>query len=253
MAANALRLVDVVGEFRGVAGDDIEQWIDRLLVALETMSGETETSKVHALAAKIVPMFVEGAAYTTWKQIAEKDDWAKITAALRKAYGKSPLAAWDALKQLKLVPGESVDALADVAKSLLKVVAGGTEPADNIVAFHLLDALPANVAEQIKLCVGSAINLHTVVDMAKTLLVPDAYALAAAGARPALNKQRQTTFETKKGPRCYGCRKFGHLLRECPMTCFACGGRGHMRKQCPTAGNAEARSDLPERALAEES
>lgn len=43
------------------------------------------------------------------------------------------------------------------------------------------------------------------------------------------------TMKSCRGMKCSGCKKTGHLVKECPIRCLGCKGAGHVRKECKSS------------------
>jgi hypothetical protein len=270
-----MKLNDVVTKFAGAPGEDIEQWLDQLAVAVrltddiaaskEDPTGEVAVQKKMAM---VMPLLLRGSAYVTWKRLPTeaKAVYSEIAKALRRVYGKSKLAAWRELRALKLLPGEPVDVLAEQIETLLGIVGDSLPFPGQFTAVFLLDALPARIAESVRLQCGEHLELASVVNCAKTLLADpatagttDATAAAAAAAmsRATLDRRQHQQGEPAGAVanngriQCYGCRRFGHLRKDCQTRCFRCGENGHLQRNCnsaPQAGNEEARAAPPAQA-----
>ena len=63
---NNLKITDVIGKFSGDENDDIEQWIDRLETAVQIFGKKEDI-------VKLIPLFLSGSAYVTWKQMKEDE------------------------------------------------------------------------------------------------------------------------------------------------------------------------------------
>ena len=117
-------------------GEDVELWLDRFQTAIKIAVPGISEKEI----AESMPLFLDGAAYRTWKQLTkkQKEDFKEVTEALRQVYGLSKTAAWQKLKALRLFPGEPVDVVADEAKMLLTVIGGVEE----LASLAIIDALP---------------------------------------------------------------------------------------------------------------
>ncbi len=247
--AGRMKIVDVVTKFKGERGEDIEQWLDRLAVAVELTSLKTSQAERTEEMVKMLPLFLEDSAYATWKQLSEEErsDFEIVKRELRRVYGKSKSAAWQELKALQLLPGDSVDVLADEAKKLLGVVIGGDTPHEELVSVAVIDALPPHVADQVRMQHGETMDLSKVVSCAKSLLTDqndtsrNHFTVAYAASKPGQTDQpikKAGSFDTTSKPtgrRCYGCHRIGHLRRNCSTTCFQCGRKGHLKSECRAA------------------
>ena len=168
LAMTTLKLVDALRCFRGEANEDLELWLDRFRVALDVTGKWSSDKDRDAEMARLMPLFLEGRAYATWKRLtdAEKNDLGKVKTALRRVYGLSKAAAWRKIKSLRLFPGDLVDVLADEITGLLKIVLDD-DPPEALVAITLIDALPRKLAEQVSLLHGESMDLQEVISCAK--------------------------------------------------------------------------------------
>ena len=171
---------------------------DRFSVALDvTRTWPSKDAKEEEMA-RLMPLFLKGRAYTTWKRLseAEREDLTTVKTALRRVYGLSKVEAWRKIKSMRLLPGDPVDVLADELSELLKIVLEA-DPPDTLIAVTFIDALPSNLAEQITLLHGENMDLRGIVSSAKSLRIGQdgAEALAAA----AMGSNEPTRSQSSKG------------------------------------------------------
>ena len=196
-----------------------------------------------------MPLFLEEAAYATWKQLpeVEKEDVKAVRAALKRVFGKSKMKAWAELKSFRILPGESVDVAAEKIKSLLNNVSSGPG-AESMVALYLIDALPKVVADQIAMQHGEELDLQKVINSSKALMssfTESAYAAVGGiskDQRQQVGRRGTTDLPASASLRCFGCKRVGHLKRDCAVICFRCQARGHIQRFCPevSSGNGSA-------------
>lgn len=230
--AQKINLLESVKKFSGE--DDVELWFDRLEIIIE-LAGLANQD-----AAKMFPLFIEGAAYATWKQLSEekKKVFAEIKQEFRRVYGRTKTQAWNEIKHLRYMPGDSIDVLAEKIETLMTTVVSGKTPHREMIAVLLLDKLPGNLAEQIRLHHGETLDLEKVCSCAKSLVSSTSQSLsfdAAAGFMAPNEGPRVNDLHSKEkvpGLRCFCCRQIGHLRRDCPVRCKICNKRGHHESQC---------------------
>ena len=246
-----MKLLEVVKPFSGE--EDIEQWLDRFEVAVDIVEEPNDDTAKKSKMAKMVPLLLSGPAYSTWKQLStgDKSDFEKVAAALRRVYGKTKVSAWQEMKLLRFLPGDSVDVLADQINRLLTVVVGSQAFPEQLAAAFLLDALPLKVAEQVRMQHGEKMVLSEIVSCAKALTSSTTLSSdCAAGAthiKPKLREDRNVPKEL----RCYCCNQSGHVRKNCHIVCFRCQARGHFQRNCPASfsGNERAEAAVPDPAV----
>ena len=255
----SVKLVDVVKHFGGGHEDDVNLWFDRFEVAIDiTTRLDTEDEKKKEMA-RLMPVFLEGPAYKTWKQIpdANKGDLNAIKTELKRVFGRSKLSSWQQLKSMQLLPGERVDDAVSDIKSWLKTISGDTPVPEELLSLFLMDALPKSVADNIRTQHGENLRIAEVSSCAKALMLNmNDEQGAAAGVvdrstrwRGAADAERSRP-EPRREVRCYGCHRIGHLQRNCAIRCHRCGQRGHLIRECSMQeqGNERAGMARPDHA-----
>ena len=223
-----IKISDVVEKFSGSPSEDIEQWLDRYRITVELTTSVESTALLEAKLAHMIPLFLEGPAYTTWKQLSstDKKNIETIKSQLRRVYGKTKWEAWTELKAIKFLPGEPVDVLVDKIKRLLGIMTGGKDIPSELVALTLLDILPDEIQKQVRLRHGEDMKLDEVTSSAKAMLTQHSNLLRASAGSTGGPRNPTTS------RRCYGCGRTGHLRHECRITCFNCGQKGHFKRDC---------------------
>lgn len=245
-----MKLLEAAKKFSGARGEDVEQWFDKFLLTADITIEKAE-DKSAAKLARILPIFLEGAAYATWKQIhpAKRDDLNAVKSELFRVFGRSKLQAWQDLNDVQFIPGDSVDILADQIKGSLRIMVGDAAAIpDELVSFYLIDALPSQISSQIKVRHGETMELSPIISCAKSLLAnpSELNSTAAMAVKPVDRRPRGLS-----QLRCDGCRRRGHTLEQCTTTCFRCGEVGHLRPSCPklaNSGNGRAVAAAPDHA-----
>ena len=240
--------------------DDVERWIDRFQLAVEI-------DELSSKEAQLLSMLLCDEAYDVWKNLSadDKKDASKIKTALRKAFGLSRVNAWRELQSKRVYAGESLDTFGEQIKKLLKVSCDGKDPLEYVSGLLLMEALPVNIKENVLLQLGEDdITYSRVLTTAKKIWpsrltcnknssyaavnVQESGASACAGV-DIQNRESATLtqgkgsdfqegtsrFQRPMAPRCRGCKRFGHLQRECRVICHRCNERGHMKYDCPSA------------------
>ena len=207
-----INIIDSVKKFHGRENENVNLWFDRYEVILEIAGSSSE-------AAKLMPLFLEDAAYATWAQMEEsvKCDLRQVRKEFQRVFGITKITAWKEVKTLRYFPGESLDTVVEKIKSLLQTVEE-EKPNDHLVAVFLLDALPEKVSNWVKIQFRSEMNLSSIVSASKNLLS------AAAATDDRLEsefchlnvRERQITSTARKSVkeddiRCFCCKQFGHL------------------------------------------
>ena len=217
-----LKISDFVKHFKGLPGENLEQWFDRFEEAIDIISGKRrKRTEKDAEISQLMPIFLEDRAYGTWKLLtsAEKKDLDAVKAALRRVFGLSKLAAWQKLKTLRFLPGDSIDLLANEINDLLRAAIGIDEPPDELVAHHVVDALPVRLAEPVTMLHGEDMNLTAIISSVKSLTSgrPHVEELgAAAKLRPQRIPPNRRVGEARFNGQCWACQRWGHTRRNCP-------------------------------------
>lgn len=230
-----LKIVDIVKKFKGDVGEDVELWLDRLWVAIDmtAKAGASLVDKEKEMA-RVMPLFLDGRAYRTWKQIPEtnRKNLKAVKAALLSTFGKTKVVAWEELKALRYFPGESIDVLVDDAESLLQIIVGGPPPGE-LVSLFVLDALPREIADQVRLHHGKDLTLADVASCAKSLTAVPARGVVAAVNTPNISGDQLSS--KQRTVRCFKCGLLGHVARNCRTVCHGCGQHGHIQRDCARA------------------
>ena len=133
----SIKLVDVVKRFSGEG--DVVAWIDRLELVLELQGGGADC-------AKVIPLFLEGAAYDVYAQMNEEDRACstRLKSRLVAAFGLSPSQAFAKFKARTLIPGESPHAFLAELRRLARTAAadGDATTVDQFVLCQFVDDLP---------------------------------------------------------------------------------------------------------------
>ena len=136
---SGVKLSDLVTQFDGTG--DFAEWVQKLeLVA--------KLQKVDDVAS-LLPLFLSGGAFAVYQGLdgSVKGDYGALKERLLVAFSADPCAAYGALQQRRLQPGESVDVfLADITR-LARLVDEGIS--EKFLKCAFLAGLPVSVRSQI--------------------------------------------------------------------------------------------------------
>lgn len=132
-------------------------------------------------------------------------------------------------EKYKVLPGDSIDVVAEQIKSLLRCATADLFVSDALVAVLLVDALPKMVAEKVTMRHGEVMQLKKIVNAAKAQMVSmeSATCAAAAGHCDWKRGQNAATGRSSQNIRCHGGQRLGHE-KECLVICCRCWMRGHV-------------------------
>ena len=126
----------------------------------------------------------------------------------------------------------------------MRIVAAGEDSVSAIATVAFIEALPASVAQKVRVLCGKSASRAQVLEAAKDVWDEDIVEEVAAAARQSyaqkpqikshkasLSSSRPAT-RPKEGRRCFSCGEVGHLRRECQAVCSRCGEVGHAETFC---------------------
>lgn len=227
--------------------DDVERWIGKFELAIELDGKEDKESQ-------ILCMFLSDAAYDVFNNLSEneKGDASAIKGALRNAFGLRRIDAWRAALSKKIHVGDSLDVAGDEIKKFFKVVCEGGAACDYVTGVILLDSLPTNIREQVMLQIGNDLHYSNVLHTAKKIWPTRSESGACAGFQAQSTQNNSGGLNSgsfKRGeiipnssdaqkrflPRCIGCKRIGHIRRDCRTVCHKCNQIGHVARDCAAA------------------
>lgn len=226
------QLIKLVSRFDG--SSDILVWLDRLQMLCDVQGVKSDMRE-------IIPLFLDGPAYECYAQMSDevKLDGPSLKKALRRAFGMDPFEAFEKLRALRWTEGERVE----VYLARIKRLATLCEiDSDEFVLHTFVTGLPKATATQLRtqvlLC---KVSESLLVEKTKIIL---GERLGAFQQEVTMPMQKETSnFEAKGVPKCFGCGRRGHFIRDCQMkspsqndistpVCFRCGVSGHVARFC---------------------
>ena len=242
----ALKKID---NFSGV--EDVERWIGKFELAID-IDGKKDKE------AQILCMFLNDSAYDVYNNLSDEDkqDAAAIKGALRNAFGLRRIDAWKAALSKRVCIGESLDVAGDEIKKFFKIVCEGGDASDYVPGVLLLDSLPVNIREQVVLQIGNDVTYSNVLSAAKKIWPGKVESGACIGGLNAQIGYHQRNIPSPRKidprriedasnsaefprrstlPRCSGCKRVGHVRRDCKTLCYKCHQIGHVIRDCTSA------------------
>ena len=248
---------EMIKSFDGVSGVEVETWLRKIKLVAKLK----KISDLH----NFIPLYLDGAAFAIYDQLSDKDkdDAAKIEAALTSAFAQDSFGAYDVFRQRSWQPGESVDVyLADLWRlaRLAKI------ESEELVRCAFICGLPPEVSAQLRVTANiSSTELSTVAEQARIHLANKQFwcgAVAVAnrqiddqGPTNAESRHQRRTLELAQNgwkqrakTQCFRCGG-NHLARQCrDVTCWNCSGSGHVARNCTRyreSGNDNGKSYAP--------
>ena len=212
----------------------MERWIGKFELAIEI-------DEMDSKEAQVLSMYLSESAFDVYNNLSysDKQDAAAIKSGLRKAFGMKRIDAWRAAISKKNCVGESLDVAGEEIKKWFKIVCEGGSATDYITGMILLDCLPIRIREQVSLMVGNDLAYSDVLSAAKRIWpgkVENSMCVCAGFnfQQNTDNVERNTTNFPRRfpPPRCIGCKRLGHLKRDCKTVCYRCHQVGHVSRDC---------------------
>lgn len=213
--------------------EDVERWIGKFELAIEIDGKEDKE-------AQVLCMFLADSAYDVYSNLsdADKRDAAAIKAALRNAFGLRRIDAWRVVLGKKICIGESLDVAGEEIRKNFKIVCEGGSAAEYIPGVLLLSSLPVNIREQVVLQIGNELTYSNVLGAAKKIWPgrTDNSVCAGLNFQPKafeMSDCNASNFPRRSPPpRCSGCKRIGHIKRDCNTVCYKCKQIGHTSRNC---------------------
>ena len=245
------------------ASGDANEWFTRYEICCKANDWKDGTPALK------LPTLLEGEALAVCLELSEEQQGNYETAkkAICEAMMPMEFVSLDEFHRRKLRPGEAVSIFVHDLKKLLEQSMPGLEEAvrEKLVLHQFLAGLPENISKQLR-ATGEVLKLEAAVARTRLLMtIDDQEQSAAVSQKPsevellceqvalltekvaalsaAPTGRSNTTFglpRPRNRPRCFGCNRTGHVLRECPhrfqrgetRTCFTCGQPGHIARDC---------------------
>ena len=233
----SIRISDVVKPFSGEG--DVTVWLKKLKMV-------AKSRKVEELAT-LIPLFLEGPAYTVFDQMEEtdKENEEKIEKVLLEAFSINKFHAYDLLRQRNWQDGEQVDVYLSEIRKLAKLAGVDSE---ELLTSAFVVGLPAEVSSQLKASAQIANpRLGTIVEQAR-ILMEERTSLSSASAAAAVSQKTGTEWRSRSSredrltDRHEGSRPPGRGAKR--VRCWNCGKEGHMARNC-YAGKGQGESRAP--------
>ncbi len=141
--------------------------------------------------------------------------------------------AWRKLTSYKIEQGQSLDSSCEDLHKWSKVVtAAGADPAAALATVAFVEALPAHVAQKVRVLCGQQATKQQVIRAAKD--VWDDAEIEVTAVAPARSVQKHRPFQVSPATdrKCFGCDAVGHVVRHCPAVCSQCGRKRHTANKC---------------------
>ena len=232
-----VKLVDAVKRYSGEG--DVIAWVERFEMVWELQADTMKETNQ----AKVLPLFLEGAAYDVFAQMEQevRQDATRLKAGLQAAFGMSPLLAYAKFKARELAVGEAPTAFLAALRRLARAIEVGDGKAlEPIVLCQFVDGMPEPTRSQLQaLKGGSNWKIAEVLQCAQGLLQQNNIGLARGllgrkvtiehqhqgrNVEPALtssgtvgNWQTEVRGNSRDGTGvcCEGCFRFGHCQQDC--------------------------------------
>ena len=208
---------------------DVERFLDRF-----DFAATVDEVTVAKQASQLV-LHLTGSVFDVWKGLSEEDrtNCATIKGALRATYGITRFMAWRKLTSHKIEQAQSLDSSCeDLHKWSRVVTAAGSDPAAALATVAFVEALPAHIAQKVRVLCGQQATKQQVIRAAKDIWDDAEVEVAAAAPARNMQKRQASQISPATNRKCFGCDAVGHIVRYCPAVCSQCGGRRHTADKC---------------------
>ena len=207
---------------------NVERFLDRFnfTATVNEVTAEKQASQL--------VLHLTGSMFDVWKGLSEEDrkNCTQIKDALYATYRVMQFMAWRKLTSYKIEQGQSLDSCEDLHKWSRIVTAAGSDPAVALATVAFIDALPAHVAQKVRVLCGQQATKQQVIRIAKDVWNDMEVEVVAAAPAQGMQKCQAFQFSLATDCKCFGCDEVGHIVWHCLGICSQCGGKRHTAEEC---------------------
>ena len=127
---------------------------------------------------------------------------------------------WRKLTSYKIEQGLSLDSSCeDLHKWSRIVAAAASNPAAALATVAFVEALPAHVAQKVRVLCGQQATKQQVIRAAKDVWNDTEVEVVATASARSMQKRRVFQVSPATDRKCFGCDAVGHVVRHCPAVC----------------------------------